>query len=109
MEISNAVVIDQIAPNLGSINLTVTGGTPPYTYQWSNGNTNEDIGGLVEGCYSVTILDANNCVLTSPDYCLDYDPTDVILNGSMSGQPNCNGNETGEIETQSFASVMVTL
>ena len=55
----------------GSINLSVSGGTPPYTYSWtaSNGGiippsqaNNQDLFDLVAGSYSVAIMDANNCI-----------------------------------------------
>ncbi|MFO0355995.1 MAG: choice-of-anchor L domain-containing protein [Sphingobacteriaceae bacterium] len=51
--------------NNGSINLSPTGGTSPYTFQWSGpsgySSTNEDISSLFAGTYTVLITDANNC------------------------------------------------
>ena len=39
----------------GSITLTVSGGTPPYTYTWSNGSTTKDISDLASGYYRVHV------------------------------------------------------
>lgn len=47
----------------GSATLTAsaTGGTPPFTYLWSNGGTTSSITATAPGTYSVTVTDANGC------------------------------------------------
>ena len=45
----------------GSIDVTVTGGTGVYTYQWSNGATTEDVADLGAGVYTVFVTDENGC------------------------------------------------
>ncbi len=41
-----------------------TGGTPAYTYLWSNGQTNDTVTVLCAGLYSVNITDGAGCVTT---------------------------------------------
>ena len=45
----------------GSASAFASGGTPPYSYLWSNGGTDAIITGLVAGSYSVDVSDANGC------------------------------------------------
>jgi len=46
--------------NDGSINLSLSGGVPPYTFQWSNGNTTQNITALSASIYNVTATDSYN-------------------------------------------------
>lgn len=46
----------------GMVELTVTGGTTPYTYAWSNGGDTDEVE-LAAGEYTVTVTDANGCTL----------------------------------------------
>lgn len=47
--------------NNGAIQLTVSGGNPPYTYQWNNGAITKDAQNLIAGDYNVIITDRNGC------------------------------------------------
>lgn len=59
---ASTVAVNQIqGGTLGSINLTVSGGTSPFTYNWSNGSSTEDVNNLAAGVFSCTITDANGC------------------------------------------------
>jgi gliding motility-associated-like protein len=47
--------------DLGNAFAQASGGSPPYTYQWSNDSTTNMIDSLEIGHYSVTIMDSNKC------------------------------------------------
>lgn len=45
----------------GEVDITVSGGTMPYTYSWNTNETSEDLDGLTGGAYTVTVTDSNGC------------------------------------------------
>ncbi|MCB9198099.1 MAG: gliding motility-associated C-terminal domain-containing protein [Flavobacteriales bacterium] len=50
--------------NDGVISTTVTGGASPYTYAWSNGESTSIVTNLTAGQYTVSVSDANDCVVS---------------------------------------------
>ncbi|MDR6967740.1 gliding motility-associated-like protein [Flavobacterium arsenatis] len=57
--------IDCTNGSSGAIDLIISGGTPPFTYSWSNGSSTEDLNNLVAGNYSVVVTDFNGCTISS--------------------------------------------
>mgnify|MGYP003964723107 FL=1 len=63
----NISILDVSSPGGadGEINLQVTGGTPPCSYQWSNGATSSNLTSLYAGNYLFTVTDYNGCFLSN--------------------------------------------
>jgi uncharacterized protein (DUF2141 family) len=78
----------------GGVNITVTGGTPSYTYLWSNGAFSEDISNVAAGSYTVTVTDFNNC--TSTNGYVVTQPTALNLSG-LTTSVNCFGGTNGAV------------
>lgn len=88
--------ITTVGGNDGSIDLTVTGGTKPYSYSWSDGYTGEDRTGLTAGDYSVVITDANGCS-TKASYTLKGPDCQVAVKG-ITTDVKCYGDSNGSID-----------
>ncbi len=59
--ISSVQNVNCFGENSGIISTIVSGGTSPYSYNWSNGNSNSTLQNIPAGNYSLTVTDANGC------------------------------------------------
>jgi SprB repeat/Secretion system C-terminal sorting domain/FG-GAP repeat len=95
--ISATAVITNVSCNTGTngaIDVTVSGGTSPYTYSWGAGITTEDRTNLSAGTYLDTVSDANGCKSYT-----SYTVTEpTAISSSIASQTNvlCFGNSTGK-------------
>jgi large repetitive protein len=65
MELSvTAQHISCFGANDGVLSAVPSGGTPNYTYNWSNGRTTSVINNLTPNVYGITVSDANGCTIT---------------------------------------------
>jgi gliding motility-associated-like protein len=87
----------------GSIDLSVSGGTVPYSFAWNNGAQTEDIAGLSPSVYSVTITDANGCTV-SGNFTITEPPA-LVLNGQAHSN-SCYGVTDASIDITITGGVM---
>jgi hypothetical protein len=81
--------------NDGAIDLSVTGGTSPYTFNWSNSATTEDLATITAGTYTVTITDANGCTLVKST--MISEPDALASDNISVDNVSCNGGNDGSI------------
>lgn len=87
----NPTPVVTAAAGLGAIATTITGGTSPYTYSWSNGSTAANLSSLLTGTYNVIVTDAKGCVATTSSYVTG---TAVTLTNAITTAP-CSNTYTG--------------
>jgi hypothetical protein len=79
----------------GSVTVSVSGGIPPYSYQWSNGSTLRDLSNVGAGTYILNIQDSLGCrrsvtvVVTQPA---------ALTVASLVTNVTCNGSANGAID-----------
>ncbi len=85
--------------NNGSGDITASGGTLPYTYSWSNGNTTSSISGLSGGTYTVTLQD--NCGVAIIDSVIITQPATLSAGAVTNTNVTCNGLSNGSANASS--------
>ncbi|HHZ64563.1 MAG TPA: T9SS type A sorting domain-containing protein, partial [Flavobacteriales bacterium] len=73
----------------GSLTVTLTGGTGPYTYLWSSGATGSTISNLNAGTYTVTITDSVGCSATATG--IVTEPPLLVVATIADSNVTCNG------------------
>ncbi|MFT6707975.1 MAG: hypothetical protein ACJATF_002831, partial [Flavobacteriales bacterium] len=86
----------------GSISLDVSGGTAPYTYLWSTGETTSSINDLGDHHYFVTITDANGC---SEELDIDVDDDSSNVDANIYPNETTCGLVNGYITSNAFGGV----
>ncbi len=76
----------------GTIDITVTGGSPTYIYQWANGEQTEDLNELCAGFYTILVSDATGCfeelsfeIQQAEGLVINLDVTDILCGGDSTG------------------------
>jgi len=80
----------------GRITTAVSGGTPPYTYSWSNGSTTATLNNVIAGNYSVTIRDSRNCSLIRS--AVITQPASPVQATISFANVSCSGNFDGSVD-----------
>lgn len=94
----SSIVPDTIAcygNSNGVISVTMSGGTPNYIYNWSNGASTESISQLPIGKYVLTVTDAHGC--TDKDSATVIQNNPLVTNISVTQSITCNGYMNGRL------------
>ena len=82
----------------GAVDLTITGGSAPYSFSWSNGTNSQNLLNAPAGNYSVRIVDNQGCVkLDTFDI---VEPSEVTVTSVIS-HVTCFGSQNGSIDVTS--------
>ncbi len=100
----NVIVVNNLLANINSTNpacyglnngsstIIPSGGTQPYSYLWSNGQTSQNANGLASGSYNVTVTDNNGCV-ASQSITLTEPPQLIVIATANSNVSTCGGSD----------------
>ena len=82
------------SPN-GTAEVVASGGTSPYSYLWSNGQTVSLVTGLGTGNYTVTVTDFNNCTVTGVGVVAQTPSPSVLIDSTTN--VSCFNTATGAV------------
>ena len=86
----------------GTYSYGVTGGTPPYVHDWSDGHTSQNRQDLSAGLYSLTITDSNGCRI---EEAILMEAPDPFMISAEQVPPSCHDKADGEIRLSANAPI----
>jgi hypothetical protein len=99
--LANATLVNNIncnGSNTGAAQSTPSGGTPAYTFAWSNGATTSSISSLSAGTYTLTVTDAHGCNATG-SVTITQPSAALLANVTLVNNISCNGNNNGSTQS----------
>lgn len=95
----SSVILDPNCAGMGNgmLEINVLGGAGSYEFEWDSGEMSNSISDLIEGAYTVTVTDDNNC---DQDFTFELDAPDslfLFLNESQTSDLSCFGANTAVI------------
>ena len=91
--IDSVVTISCFGGSDGEIMISISGGTPGYSYSWSNGDTTANIINLQSGPHTVIVTDTNNCSINQ--IVVVTEPAVLSASISLFSDENCIGSNDG--------------
>jgi len=79
----------------GWIDITVSGGTSAYNYNWSDGSSSQDLLALMAGTYTIQVSDQNGCTVTA-NYTINQ-PNEAIVASTSASNVSCFDGNNGSI------------
>jgi hypothetical protein len=88
--------VDCFGAASGAIQCSLSGGTPPFTYLWSNGFQGQNLSSIVAGSYSFTATDDNGCLKVNV-FSVGQ-PSELLISEAITNVNPCNGDANGSIQ-----------
>ena len=98
---STSVDLNCNGDNSGSAVAIANGGVPSYSYLWSNGQMSNQLTNAAAGTYTVSVTDANGCVLTD-SVALVEPATAVLANATDNGNGTATANASGGLAPYTY-------
>ncbi len=94
--ITSNIIDESCDGDNGSIDLNVVGGVSPYTYNWNTGANSQDLMGLAQGSYTVTVQDVRGCQEIRVND-VNYVENTIVID-ALNIEPDYCGSQSGFID-----------